>query len=73
MKKVIIIFWKLVGIVYDLRPRLHLPKYIDYPIASTDISEKYEYPKDIKVLYEWDEKGKHWIVFVRDFKYFSEL
>lgn len=68
MKKLVILFWKAVAIVYDARPRIHLPKYSDYPIASTDIIdgvERYEYPKDIKVLFEWDEKGKHWIVFTR--------
>lgn len=68
MKKLIILFWKTVGIVYDFRPRLHLPKYSDFPIASTDILngvEKYSYPDGIKILYEWDEKGKHWIVFTR--------
>jgi hypothetical protein len=59
------VLWKLVGKIWDVRPRLHLPKYSDYPIASCDIQEKYDYPETIKVLFEWDEKGKHWIVFSR--------
>ena len=63
--KMKILFWKIIGKVWDLRPRLHLPKYSDYPIASCDIAENYEYPDEIKVLFEWDEKGKHWIVFSR--------
>lgn len=68
MKKLKILFWKAIAILWDLRPRRHLPKYSDYPIASTDILEgciKYTYPEGVKVLYEWDEKGKHWIVFTR--------
>lgn len=67
MKKLQILFWKAVGILIDLRPRLHLPKYNDYPIASTDIVEsgRYDYPVYFKVLFEWDEKGRHWIVFTR--------
>jgi hypothetical protein len=65
LRRIKIRFWKIVGILYDLRPRLHLPKYGDYPIASCDISDKYEYPENIKILFEWDEKGKHWIVFTR--------
>lgn len=60
-----ILFWKTFSIVWDIRPRLHLPKYTDYPIASTDIADSYEYPEGIKILFEWDEKGKHWIVFSR--------
>jgi hypothetical protein len=58
-------FWKMVAIVWDARPRKHLPRYSDYPIASTDIADKYEYPEGCKVLYEWDEKGRHWIAFTR--------
>ena len=54
---------------YDYpRPRLHLPKYSDYPIASTPIipgRKKYDYPLGVKVLYEWEEKGHRWIVFKR--------
>lgn len=70
MKKLKIYFWKVIGVVWDLRPRLHLPKYSDYPIACCDVeshdgSKKYHYPPGIKVLFEWDEKGKHWIVFTR--------
>ena len=64
-KKLIILFWKVVAIIWDLRPRKHLPKYIDYPIASTNIADKYNYPEGYKILYEWDEKGRHWIVFSR--------
>jgi len=63
--KIKILFWKTFAIVWDLRPRMHLPKYSDFPIASTDIADKYEYPNGFKVLYEWDEKGRHWIVFSR--------
>ena len=65
MNKLRILFWKTVAIVWDLRPRLHLPKYIDYPIASCDLADDYEYPVGYKILFEWDEKGKHWIVFTR--------
>lgn len=65
MRKIQIIFWKAFAKVWDLRPRRHLPKYIDYPIASTEIKDAYEYPEGIKVLFEWDEKGKHWIVYSR--------
>lgn len=68
MKRLIILFWKAVAIVWDLRPRKHLPKYSDYPIAWTNIvegQEKYSYPDGIRVLYEWEEKGRHWIVFSR--------
>lgn len=64
-KKIQIYFWKLVGIVYDKRPRLHLPRYSDYPIASCEMKDEYDYPKGCIVLYEWDENGKHWIVFTR--------
>lgn len=74
MKKVKILFWKLYACLFDLRPRIHLPTYSDYPIACTEINESgvYEYPHGIKVLYEWDEKGKHWIVFSREPKFFHE-
>lgn len=65
--KIKIYFWRMVGIVWDLRPRIHLPKYSDYPIASTEIADEYTYPESMKVLFEWDEKGKHWIVFSRKF------
>ena len=60
-KKIQILFWKAVAIIWDLRPR----KQMDYPIASTDIAEKYEYPTGFKILFEWDEKGRHWTVFTR--------
>ena len=65
MEKIKILFWRSVGILWDFRPRLHLPKYSDYPIASCEIADSYNYPDGIKVLFEWDEKGKHWIVFTR--------
>jgi hypothetical protein len=65
MEKLKIQFWKIYGIIFDLRPRIHLPKYTDFPIASCDISDKYVYPKEIKILFEWNEKGRHWIVFKR--------
>ena len=67
IKQIQILFWKTYAKVLDLRPRIHLPRYSDYPIASTPINEdnEYEYPKEVKVLFEWDEKGHHWIVFTR--------
>ena len=72
MKKLIILFWKAYGSIWDLRPRIHLPKYTDYPIARCDISKVYIngvgiyfYPNGVEVLFEWDEKGHHWIVFSR--------
>jgi len=58
-------FWKSYAIIFDLRPRIHIPHYTDYPIAKCNISDHYEYPIGIKVLFEWDEKGHHWIVFTR--------
>lgn len=60
-----IFFWKNYAKIWDLRPRLNLPRYVDYPIANTPIADKYDYPEGIKILYEWDEKGHHWIVFSR--------
>lgn len=72
MERLKIMFWKAYAIIWDLRPRVHLPKYRNFPIASTEISDSYEYPEGVKVLYEWDEKGKHWIVFTRPTKLFSE-
>lgn len=65
MRRLKIWFWKIVAVIWDLRPRLHLPKYKNYPIASTDIADEYEYPDGVTVLYEWDEYDKHWIVFTR--------
>lgn len=69
--KLKILFWKSIGIIWDLRPVLHLPKYIDYPIISTEIKDVYEYPEGVKILYEWDEKGRHWAVITRKPKYFK--
>ena len=65
MNKICIGFWKLFAIVWDVRPRIYFPRYKDYPIATTDISDEYTFPDGIKVLYEWDEKGYHWVVFSR--------
>jgi len=65
IKKITILFWKAVAIIWDLRPRMCLPKYKDFPIARTNIADEYLYPKGTKVLYEWDEKDYHWIVFSR--------
>ena len=65
MKKLKTAFWKAYACIWDLRPRMHLPRYRDYPIASCDIAERYDYPEGIKVLFEWEEKGHHWIVFSR--------
>ena len=61
-------FWKVVGILIDIRPRKIPVEYFDRPIASTDIilgKGEYDYPEGVVVLYEWDEKGKHWIIFIR--------
>ena len=68
MKKMKIFFWKTFAKYWDLRPRLHLPKYRDYPIASTPIVKgqyAYKYPEGCKILFEWEEKGHRWIVFSR--------
>ena len=68
MERINILFWKTFAIFWDLRPRMHLPKYRDRPIASTPIvvgQEDYLYPEGIKVLYEWEERGHRWIVFSR--------
>ena len=46
-----------------LKPIKHLPKYSNYPIASMPISDKYSYPENVEILFEWNEKGHHWIVF----------
>jgi len=63
--KLEILFWKAIRIIWNTSPRMHLPKFKDYPIASTEIQDEYTYPEGIKVLFEWDEKGEHWIVFTR--------
>ncbi len=69
MKRLQILFWKTFAKYWDLRPRLHLPKYCDYPIASCPIQEEYDYSifKDAgaKILFEWDEKGHHWVAYTR--------
>lgn len=68
MKRLKIKFWILFAKIWDLRPRKHLSKFSNYPIASTPIvvgQEEYEYPEGVKVLYEWEEKGHKWIVFSR--------
>jgi hypothetical protein len=61
------LIWKIVALVWEVSPTRHLPMYRDYPIASAAIEKdgKYTYPKGIEILFEWDEKGKHWIVFTR--------
>lgn len=67
-KRTQIWFWKFYAILFDLRPRVHLPKFRDYPIACTPLIEgcdSYVYPEGIKVLFEWEEKGHRWIVFSR--------
>ena len=73
MKRIKIIFWTTVAKLLDLRPRIHLPEYKDYPIAETEIREdgSYNYPDGIIILYEWDELGKHWIAFMRKTEFFS--
>lgn len=65
MKSIKIIFWKTFAKIWDLRPRKLPTRFIDYPIASCEKSDKYDYPYGVKILYEWDEKGRHWIVFSR--------
>lgn len=68
LKKIRLTFWKNYAFLWDLRPRVHLPKYTDFPIASTPIvegQEEYSYPEGIKVIFEWEEKGHRWIVFSR--------
>lgn len=65
MNRLQILFWKTFAKIWDLRPRMHMPKYLDYPIASTTIADSYEYPEGVKILFEWDENGQHWIVFSR--------
>ncbi len=69
MKKLQILFWKTFAKFWDLRPRLHLPKYRDYPIASCPTQEEYDYSSfkevGMKILFEWDEKGHHWVAFTR--------
>jgi len=67
MKRLQILFWRTVAIVYDLRPSNLPQKYTDYPIAwrwDNGETEIY-FPENIKVLHEWREKGKHWIAFSR--------
>ena len=65
LQKIQIMFWKNWAKLFDLRPTKHLPKWIYYPIISTPIkkSGKYDYPQNIEILFEWNEKGRHWIVF----------
>ena len=70
-KKIQKLFWKTIAIFWDCSPKLHLPKYRDYPIASCEIGDEYKFPKGIKILYQWDEKGKHWIVFTKEPEYFN--
>jgi hypothetical protein len=65
LDKIQIFFWKSYAIIWDLRPRKCPAKYSDKPIAFCDISDTYSYPDGVRVLFEWDEKGKHWIVFSR--------
>jgi len=67
-QKLIISFWKLIAIIWDYRPSRLPHKYTDYPIASRwedDGVEDFEYPEHIKILYEWREAGRHWIIFTR--------
>lgn len=68
-----IILWNIVGFFWNLRPTKHLPQYKDHAIASCKISDKYDYPEGVEVLFEWDEKGRHWIVFTTKPFYFAEL
>lgn len=67
-KKIQILFWKTYAKLWDLRPRKHRGEFSDYPIASTPIvlgQKEYNYPEGVKVLFEWEEKGHHWIAFSR--------
>lgn len=68
IQKLKITFWKTYAIFWDLRPRKHLPRFSDYPIASTPIvpgQDVYTYPDGVIVLFEWEERGHRWIVFTR--------
>jgi len=68
MKKLKILFWRILAIVWDLRPSNLPKKYTDRPIAwrwEEDGVDEFEYPPHIKILYEWREKGRHWIIFTR--------
>jgi len=72
MQKLKIWFWKTVAVLWDYRPSNLPNRYNDFPIAyrwedqSDWPFEEFEYPENVKILYEWREKGKHWIVFSRD-------
>ena len=65
LNRIQITFWRLLAIFIDLRPRLHLPKYKDYPVAWCYMADTYIYPDNVRVIFEWDELGRHWIVFTR--------
>ena len=65
MERLKILFWKTISLFWNFEPRLHLPKYSNEPILSTEIADSYTYPENCLILYEWDEKGKHWMVFSR--------
>jgi len=70
MKWLQILFWKTVAIIWDYRPSNLPNEYHDRPIAWRWDNEKedIEYPNHIKILYEWREKGRHWIAFTREAK-----
>lgn len=67
MRQIKVWFWKIIAIVYDYRPSKLPNRYTDRPIAwRWDNGETdFDYPEHIKILYEWREKGKHWIIFTR--------
>lgn len=67
MKKLQILFWKIVAILYDLRPSNLPNKYSNRPIAWRwdNGEEEISYPDHIKILFQWREKGKHWVVYTR--------
>lgn len=67
VNKIKIIFWKLVALAYDYRPKNWPRKYTDRPFAWRWDNDEYDftYPDHIKILHEWREAGKHWIIYTR--------
>lgn len=67
MRAIKIVFWKIVALIYDYRPKNYPYHFNDYPWAwRWDYGEEeIQYPKSIKILYEWKKAGKHWIIFTR--------
>jgi len=65
--KIKLIFWKTFAVLWDYHPNRLPKKYNDHPIAwRWDYGEEvFDYPPHSKILYEWREKGKHWIIYTR--------